>query len=103
MCGLVYDIAFPTLTMDHFPIKSYSITIKSPCLLVKSLFSSLEHAAHMPESPSLCDLFCHIPHLRWSDTTFYRSHENTLYPVDRMLHLYDDICGKQRFLGPDPI
>ena len=24
-------------------------------------------------------------------------------PVDRMLHLYDDICGKQRFLGPDPI
>jgi len=23
--------------------------------------------------------------------------------VDRMLHLYDDICGKQRFLGPDPI
>ena len=50
-----------------------------PCLLVKSLFSCLEHAANMPESPSLCDLFCHIPHLRWSDTTFYRSHENIIY------------------------
>jgi hypothetical protein len=48
-------------------------------LLVKSLFSCLEHAANMPESPSLCDLFCHIPHLRWSDTTFYRSHENIIY------------------------